>query len=221
MFTGIVQELGVIAEVRDGAEDRTLVVRAPQTAAQLSIGASVSIDGVCQTVTKLDATSFAVHAIAETLRVTTLGRLRVGAAVNLEPALGAGDPLGGHFVQGHVDGTGIVLGREALGDSIRMSFRTDPDLVAQLVPKGSVAIEGVSLTVGPTLDADSFEVFLIPHTLEVTTLGDRKSGDRVNLETDILGKYLWRFLGRDGAGKGIDWDQLRAAGFGGASGART
>lgn len=212
MFTGIIQAIGSVDAVRDSAQDRELRVRCPEVARRLSLGASVALDGVCQTVTELDEASFQVQAIAETLRVTTLGRLRPGSELNLEAALAAGDALGGHFVQGHVDCVGKIVGKESLGDSVRYRFQAPPEFVAQLVPKGSVAIDGISLTVGPELGEESFDVFLIPHTLEVTTLGKKEVADPVNLESDILGKYIWRYLGR-GEGGGIDAEALRRSGF--------
>ena len=215
MFTGIVQGLGRVRRVRSAARDRDLVIECPaEIAGRLSLGASIALDGVCQTVTALDRESFTVHAIAETLRVTTLGDRREGDRLNLEAALGAGDPLGGHFVQGHVDGTATLRARTTVGESVTFEFESEPELVRQLVPKGSVTLDGVSLTVGPDPQETGFSVYLIPHTLEVTTLGERQPGDRVNLETDILGKYILRYLsGRDEAG-GLTWDDLRSAGFG-------
>ena len=215
MFTGIVQALGRVRQVHAQSEDRDFVIECPSgIAARLEPGASIALDGVCQTVTALDAESFTVHAIAETLRVTTMGDLAEGDRINLEPALGAGDPLGGHFVQGHVDGTATLRSRAARGESVVFGFEGPAPLVRQLVPKGSITLDGVSLTVGPELSDTAFEVYLIPHTLEVTTLGGKKVGDRVNLETDILGKYILRYLsGRDAAG-GLTWEDLRNAGFG-------
>jgi riboflavin synthase len=218
MFTGIIQAIGRVESVRDFAQDREIRIHCPQVARRLSMGASVALDGVCQTVTELDDDHFRVQAIAETLRVTTLGRLSAGASLNLEAALSAGDALGGHFVQGHVDGVGEIQAKQSLGDSIRYTFRADVDFAAQLVPKGSVAIDGISLTVGPEIGRDSFDVFLIPHTLENTTLGAKQIAEPVNLESDILGKYIWRYLGRGEAG-GIDAEALRRTGFASGSGA--
>lgn len=215
MFTGIVQGLGQVRKVHAQAQDRDFEVScAPEIAAKLGLGASIALDGVCQTVTALGGDHFTVHAIAETLRVTTMGRWGQGDRVNLEPALGAGDPLGGHFVQGHVDGTATLVAKSSAGESVQYRFDAAGELVRQLVPKGSITIDGVSLTVGPDLGETRFSVFLIPHTLEVTTLGDRQVGDAVNVETDILGKYILRYLsGRDEAG-GLTWEDLRSAGFG-------
>lgn len=194
MFTGIIEQLGEIVAVADRGEDRELTVSCPALAARLEPGHSIAIDGCCQTVTARGDGRFAVHAIAETLRVTTLGSLAVGDRVHLEPALPAGHPLGGHIVQGHVDGTAELVSREAVGESERFTFATAPGHVSQMVPKGSVALGGMSLTLGPALGEDRFEVFLIPHTLEVSTWARLAPGDRVNLETDILGKYAQRML---------------------------
>lgn len=220
MFTGIVQALGKVESIRATAKDRDLVVSAPASITQrLSLGASIALDGVCQTVTHLQPGRFTVHAIAETLRVTTLGSCTTGDPLHLEAALGAGDPLGGHFVQGHVDGMATLVGVETQGESITHRYEAAASLVSQLVPKGSVAIDGVSLTVGPELGETRFEVYLVPHTLEVTTLGTRRVGDQVNLETDILGKYVLRYLSALGAGNrnpaagGIGWADLARTGF--------
>lgn len=225
MFTGIVQAIGRIESVRAAAQDRDLVVSCPRAITErLTPGASIALDGVCQTVTALQPERFTVHAIAETLRVTTLGEMAPGTRLNLETALGAGEPLGGHFVQGHVDGTAGIVGIEKRGESITYRFEGPPELVRQLVPKGSVAIDGVSLTVGPEVGENRFEVYLIPHTLAATTLGSKGIGDRVNLETDVLGKYVLRYLvgltGGTGAGKasGITWADLTRTGLGSGGG---
>jgi riboflavin synthase len=194
MFTGIVETIGRVVDCHRTVEDVDLVVESEVVAARLSLGASIALDGVCQTVTRLDGACFTVHAIAETLRVTTLGQLGPGSLVNLETPLAAGAPLGGHFVQGHVDGVATIESSEPWGDSVRLRFAAPRSLVAQMVPKGSVCIDGISLTVGPDLTLETFDVFLIPHTLQVTTLGTKQPGDAVNLETDILGKYLLRYL---------------------------
>ncbi len=214
MFTGIVEAVGMVTALRDGGTDRELTIENERIAPALSTGASVAIDGVCQTVTSLEGPRFTVHAMLETLRVTTLGSLQVGSKVNLERPVAAGEPMGGHFVQGHVDGMGTVLFRRPVGQAEHWRFQAPIELVEQMVPKGSVAIDGISLTVGPDLGKDSFEVFLIPHTLSVTTLGGKKVGSKVNLETDILAKYLARFLGSSGdRAEGIDWELLRRTGY--------
>ncbi len=214
MFTGIVQGVGRVVSLRESRRDREFVVESSDLTPKLFLGASIALDGVCQTVTALEGDHFTVHAIEETLRVTTLGERREGDRLNLEPPVAAGQAMGGHFVQGHVDGMATVLESEPMGESVRWRFSAAADLVGQMVAKGSVALDGISLTLGPWLQEDRFEVFIIPHTTEVTTLASKRAGDRVNLETDILGKYLWRFLQRkEHAGSGLDWDTLRRTGF--------
>jgi len=194
LFTGIIQHQGRVAEIRDSEVDRELVIEQAETANQLTLGASVAIDGACQTVTMIDADRFTVQAMIETLRVTTLGHLDVGDAVNLETPVGAGQPMGGHFVQGHVDGMATLASREPVGDAERFEFQAASALTRDLVPKGSIALDGISLTVGPELNHDRFEIYLIPHTLEVTTWGKKAPGSKVNVETDILAKYVRKCL---------------------------
>jgi riboflavin synthase len=187
MFTGIVRELGRVVAF-DGAR---LLVEAPQTTAGL--GDSVAIDGVCLTVVSHDGEQFAFDVVAETLGRTTLGTLAAGDPVNVEPALRAGEPLGGHMVQGHVDGVGAV--RSAGGSGL---FWVDapPEVLRYCVEKGSIAVDGVSLTIA-ALDDAGFAVALVPHTLAATTLGAAKPGVAVNLEVDVLAKYVERLtMGR-------------------------
>lgn len=188
MFTGIVRELGRVASVEAGGAGIRLTVEAPETAAAAAVGDSVAVAGVCLTVVAADAGRLAFDAVPETLSRTSLGRLAPGAPVNLEPALRAGEPLGGHVVQGHVDGVGAV---RSTGDPTW--FDAPPELLRYCVEKGSIAVEGVSLTVA-ALDEAGFAVALIPHTRAVTTLGDLAPGDPVNLEVDVLAKYVERLL---------------------------
>jgi riboflavin synthase len=167
---------------------------------RLDIGASLAVAGVCLTIVALDGDpplGSAVELSPETLARTNLGTLRRGDAVNLEPALRMGDPLGGHWVQGHVDGTTSVVDRRDLTDHRVLAFAIPPDLAPYLVEKGSITVDGVSLTVS-ALATDRFEVALIPHTLEVTTLSALRPGDRVNLEVDVLAKYVHRILAARG-----------------------
>jgi riboflavin synthase len=193
MFTGIVRELGVVEAADGGAEGMRLRVRAPQAAAQASVGDSVALNGVCLTVTGVDAESMTFDAVRETLARSTLGRLRPSAALNIEPALRAGEPLGGHIVQGHVDGVGRVLAVSRDGDGVRLEVEAPVELLRYCVEKGSICVEGVSLTIA-AVTAHGFTVALIPHTLEVTTLGRLARGDEVNLEVDVLAKYVERLL---------------------------
>jgi riboflavin synthase len=195
MFTGIVRERGRLVS-RDGDADGVrLEVEAPQTAAGTRTGDSVSIDGCCLTATDVSDGRIAFHAVAETIARSTLGRLSPGAELNVEPALRAGEPLGGHYVQGHVDGVGRVVRADPEGEGVRLRVEAPPDLLRYCVEKGSIAVQGVSLTVA-ALDATAFEVALVPHTLAATTLGELRPGTPVNLEADVLAKYVERLLRR-------------------------
>jgi riboflavin synthase len=195
VFTGIVRERGRVASVEGGASGVRLVVDAPGTAAGAALGDSVSINGVCLTVTDRSNGALAFDAVPETLSRSTLGSLAAGAGVNVEPALRAGEPLGGHIVQGHVDGVGHVRSTEPEGDGRRVWVDAPGEVLRYCVEKGSVTVEGVSLTVA-ALDDAGFAVALVPHTLEVTTLGALEPGDPVNLEVDVLAKYVERLLRR-------------------------
>jgi riboflavin synthase len=192
MFTGIVRERGRIASMQQEPEGLRLEIDAPATASELGIGDSVSISGACLTATAVSNGTFSVTAIAETLSRTTLGRLGTGDVVNLETATRAGDPLGGHFVQGHVD----AVGRIASVDDGRVWVEAPPEILRYCVEKGSITVDGVSLTIAG-LRESAFEVALIPHTLEVTTLGALEPGDEVNLEVDVLAKYVEKLIDRD------------------------
>jgi riboflavin synthase len=189
MFTGIVREVGTVAAF-DGSR---LVLAAPDTAAGVSLGDSVAIAGVCLTVVETGEGRIAFDVVPETLSRTALGELEAGDAVNLEPALRVGDPLGGHVVQGHVDAVGSVRSVTPEGESRRVWFDAPESVVRYCLEKGSIAVDGVSLTVA-ALDDDGFEVALIPHTLAVTTLGALEPGDEVNLETDVLAKVVERLV---------------------------
>jgi riboflavin synthase, alpha subunit len=195
VFTGIVRERGSVAAVEGGAVGVRLVIDAPETARETELGDSVSVDGVCLTATGVVKGRIAFDAVAETLSRSTLGGLVAGAEVNLEPALRAGEPLGGHYVQGHVDGVGEVRSVEREGDGLRVWIEAAPDLLRYCVEKGSIAVQGISLTVAELTD-DAFAVALIPHTLAETTLGSVAIGDRVNLEVDVLAKYVERLIAR-------------------------
>ena len=187
MFTGLVREVGRLVSFEDGR----LRIKSSLAAA---VGDSVSISGCCLTVVDGDRRTLAFDAVPETLARSTLGRLEPGAGVNLEPAVGAGEPLGGHYVQGHVDGVGRVRSVEAEGDGRRAWLDAPPDVLRYCVEKGSVAVDGVSLTVAD-LDEEGFAVALVPHTLAATTLGSLAPGDEVNLEADVLAKYVERLAG--------------------------
>jgi riboflavin synthase len=195
MFTGIVREVGRVVATEGGADGRAIVVEAPATADGASVGDSVSIDGVCLTAERVEAGTIRFHAVAETLGRTTLGGLAPGDGVNVEPALRAGEPLGGHLVQGHVDGVGAIGSVEAEGEGLRVVVEAPDAILRYCVEKGSITVDGVSLTVAELL-GDAFAIALVPHTLAATTLGDLVPGQAVNLEVDVLAKYVERLLGQ-------------------------
>jgi riboflavin synthase len=193
MFTGLVESLGTVREVVFESAGCRLTLAAPDIAAELTVGQSVAVNGACLTVVAGDVEAFSFQLAPETLHRTNLGELRRGDRVNLERALRLSDRLGGHLVQGHIDGVGRVAQRSVEGEWVTVWFSCPANLAAQLVPKGSVAVDGVSLTV-VAVGGDGFSVALIPHTLAHTTLGFKGPGAAVNLETDIVGKYFWKFL---------------------------
>jgi riboflavin synthase len=195
MFTGLIREVGTVVSREGGAEGIRLVIEAPATASGAQIGDSISIDGVCLTVVAAAEGTLAFDAVPETLDRTSLAALDQGSRVNLEPALRAGEPLGGHYVQGHVDATGSVRSVELEGDGKRIWFDAQPELLRYVVEKGSIAVQGTSLTVA-ALDPAGFAVALVPHTLVATTLGELEPGQRVNLEADVLAKYVEKLLPR-------------------------
>ena len=194
MFTGLIESLGTVYRLDPDGAGRHLVVAEPGLAPQLVIGESVAVNGACLTVVERDAQTFRFQVGPETLERTNLGALAVGDVVNLERSLRLGDRLGGHLVQGHVDGLGTIASRQRQGDWEVVSFRCAPELAAQMVSKGSVAVDGISLTL-VDVTPSGFSVMLIPHTLAVTTLGRKGPGATVNLETDLLAKYVWKFMG--------------------------
>ncbi|SRR5579875_28610 len=198
MFSGIVEEVGTIQAVREQAGGRRLSISSGVVSSDIKLGDSVAVAGVCLTVVAFGAGWFEVEAVAQTLRVTALGRLAAGSPVNLERALSLSDRLGGHLVSGHVDGLATVRSLKAEGASRLTTFETDQALSGLLVEKGSVAVDGVSLTVASLSPVSggrfNFTVALIPHTLAVTTLGGLAAGDLVNVETDLVGKYVARLM---------------------------
>ena len=194
MFTGIVQSVGRISALHSRGEDRRLVIdTAGLDLANAGLGDSIAVSGVCLTAVSLDDGRFAADVSNETLACTTLGSLAAGARVNLEKALTASTPLGGHLVSGHVDGVGEVLERGDDARSVRMRLRAPSTLSRYVARKGSICIDGVSLTVNE-VDGDVFGINLVPHTLEHTTLGEFAAGRRVNLEVDLVARYLERLL---------------------------
>ena len=198
MFTGIVTDIGEVTTVRPrGEELRRLKIACAYPRASIAEGASIACSGVCLTVVGIGEedgrTWFAADAAAETLRMTTVGNWRHGTRINLERALRMGDELGGHIVQGHADGIAVLTERKDLTDMAQLSFRAPTPLARFIAAKGSVALDGVSLTVN-AVDGDMFSVLIIPHTLNATTLGAIRAGDQLNLEVDLLARYAARLL---------------------------
>ncbi len=213
MFTGLIEEVGVIRSVSRTGTGAEIAIQAATVLDGARIGDSIACNGCCLTATSLGSGLFTAHAGTETLARTTVGAWKPGDRVNLERALSVGSRLGGHFVQGHVDGVGTVLAVTPEGETTRWRFSVPGGLAAFIVEKGSIAIDGISLTV-TAISGESFEVAIIPHTLAHTTLGTARTGDRVNLEVDILAKYVRRMLSVMGQESGgITEDFLREQGF--------
>ena len=208
MFTGLIEEIGIVRAITGGAVGR-LRVTSGAIVADAAVGDSVAVDGVCLTVTAIDGGELSFDAVPETLSRSTLKDIRVGDRVSLESSLRAGGKIGGHFVLGHVDGVGKIEGVRNLTDSAEIRVAAPREVMRYVVEKGSVAVDGISLTVA-SCDAAGFTVAIIPHTLSVTTLGEKKPGERVNLEADILGKYVEKLTT---GGSGVTEELLRDAGF--------
>ena len=211
MFTGIIKEIGVVREVRRESGKVVLGVFSGRIIKELEAGSSVSINGVCQTVVKMSGTIFYVEAVEETLEKTTLGKLSNGSRVNLETALKLSGSLDGHIVQGHVDGVGTITEITERKGSRLYSIRIDENLAHFLVEKGSIAVDGISLTIVRLKD-NVVTVSVIPFTMKETTLPDRKRGDEVNIEVDIIGKYVRRFTDKKEDGAKITPEWLRDIG---------
>jgi riboflavin synthase len=213
MFTGIIEELGVVESVEARSDGARLRLRCKTVIEDASIGASIAVNGVCLTATGLLPNGFAADAAAETLRRSTLGALKKGDQVNLERPLAAGGRLGGHIVQGHVDGVGEIVGIEQLrGGDWWLKVRAPEALTRYTAEKGSIAIDGISLTVA-ALEGGVVSVSVIPHTYASTVLRERRPGDRVNIECDILAKYVERLLGGRAGSGGLTEDKLREWGY--------
>ncbi len=217
MFTGIIEGLGTLTAVRSGGAGRRLEVTADFGLDGTRIGDSIAVNGACLTAVSLDGRRFEADVSPETASKTTFGAARIGMRVNLERALRLSDRLDGHLVAGHVDGLARLTRKERLENAILLTFSAGPDLTRYMIVKGSVAVDGVSLTINHC-DAGGFQVSIIPHTAALTTLDQRRIGDAVNIETDLIGKYVERFMtsGRsDGNGRpgGVTQDLLARSGF--------
>jgi riboflavin synthase len=208
MFTGIIEEIGAVSR-RSGSD---MTILAHTVLEDVQEGDSIAINGACMTVVTFDAESFVVQVSPESFTRTTLGSLRVGDAVNLERAMAIGQRVGGHFVQGHVDGVGKVESVVPQGEFQLWNFRAPTEVAKYLVPKGSVSIEGISLTVVDPKD-DAFSVAIIPATIEKTTLGMKGPGDEVNMEADMFGKHIFHYLKGGSPKEGLTLDHLQRHGF--------
>ena len=193
MFTGIIEGFGNIAAIRSSGQGNRLTVEAEFSLDQTKIGDSISVNGACLTAVKIEGRRFEIDASPETLKSTTFGKAKVGERVNLERAMRFSDRIDGHLVSGHIDGMGVIKQRETLGNAIIVRIDIDESLTRYLIAKGSVAVDGVSLTIN-SCDAKGFSISIIPHTAQLTTIGFKDQGDCVNVETDMIGKYVERFL---------------------------
>lgn len=212
MFTGIIEEIGTIVALKRGASSARLTIRAPLVSEGTRPGDSIAVNGACLTVVEMEGPHLHFDAVPETLQRSNLKRARVGEAVNLERALAVGGRLGGHFVQGHVDGTGTLLSISSAENARVLKIGAPADLMRYIVSKGSVALDGISLTVVDVF-ADAFTVWIIPHTWAHTALPYRRVGDLFNIETDILARYVERLLGKGGENPPLTLDKLAASGF--------
>lgn len=200
MFTGIIQVFGKIKVIEKKGESGRIVVEIEPGSKDINTGDSIAVDGVCLTVVKHDKDSFTADISKETINLTTIGELKIDSKVNLEWSLTPSTPMGGHIVTGHIDGVGVIRKKEVKGGNAELEVLPPPEVMGQIVKKGSVAIDGISLTIAETFK-DKFRVVLIPHTLNNTTLSFKGPGDRLNIETDIIAKYVERFLGSYKGGK--------------------
>ena len=215
MFTGLIEEIGTIQSILKGTKSAKIVIQAKKVLEKVQLGDSIAVNGVCLTVTDFTSHSFAVDVMAETIGRTNLGDLTAGSKVNLERALRLGDRLGGHLVSGHIDGLGIIRDFKQEDNAVWVSISAPPEILKYIIQKGSIAIDGISLTVA-YVDERVFKVSIIPHTKNVTTLLKKSPGDAVNLECDMIGKYIEGFLNfkeSPAPNTGVDMDFLRENGF--------
>jgi riboflavin synthase len=219
MFTGIIEGFGTIREIRSEGQGKRMTVDADFFLEQTRIGDSICVSGACLTVVMIDVKRFTVDVSPETLTKTTFGNAKIGDRVNLERALRLSDRIDGHLVSGHIDGIGTVTLKQNIGNAIIVSFKVPEVISHYMIQKGSVAVDGISLTIN-NCGHDSFDISIIPHTAKLTTIGFKKAGDLVNIETDMIGKYVERFVGgkrhdekKKGTGSSIDMEFLVKSGF--------
>ena len=216
MFTGIVETMGVVENIIPNEKGKTFVIKSEEIMDDLKIGDSISVNGVCLTVTKIDGIKFNLNLVPETLKKSTLGDLIIESKVNLERALTLSTRLGGHFLQGHVETTGVIVDKISVGDGAELTVALDPKFMKYCIPKGSIALDGISLTIA-SLNENFIKIAIIPHTLEKTNLGFKSTGDSLNIETDIIGKYIERLINIEDLDEEFDpeiYSKLRSWGFG-------
>lgn len=211
MFTGLIEEIGEVKSLTRGTICKLTIISS-KIINEVIIGDSVAINGVCLTVTSIGSGTLTFDAVPETLSRSNLGNLRTSDKVNLEASIRAGQMMGGHFVLGHVDGIGTIESINSLADSRVIRFKAPQEILKYVVEKGSIAIDGISLTVA-SCDNTGFAIAVIPHTLSATTLNNKRPGDQVNLESDIIGKYVEKFIAGRGGSSNVTEDLLRNAGF--------
>ena len=220
MFTGIIEGLGTVTHLQPSGLGRQMTIEADFDLQATKIGDSIAVSGACLTVVALDVRRFKVDVSPETLKLTTFGKANAGERVNLERALRLGDRIDGHMVSGHIDGLGLIREKKRVGNAVVVTIGTSSNLARYLIAKGSVAVDGISLTVN-TCEQDYFTVSIIPHTAKLTTMGIKKAHTPVNIETDLIGKYVHRFVSRiDNQGthaktvrQGVDMEFLAKSGF--------
>lgn len=212
MFTGIIQGIGRVKEIKNRGRSGKITIDTTLDTTDLGEGDSIAVDGVCLTVTSITGNTFTADISEETLKCTTMGYIKKGAMVNLEKSLRMGDRLGGHLVAGHVDGLGVISRRERRGEGEVFEISTPPELIRYMVKKGSIAVDGISLTIANLLEK-GFEVLIIPYTLKSTTISLKREGAKVNIETDIIGKYIHRFFSLYAGKDRIDKSFLIEHGF--------
>lgn len=214
MFTGIIEGLGRVAGIRSSGQGSRLTVEADFDLSGTRVGDSIAVSGACLTAVQVSARRFEVDVSPETLAKTTLGAARLGERLNLERAMRLSDRIDGHLVSGHIDGTGVIDGREAAGNAAIVAVLVPVELTRYMILKGSVAVDGISLTIN-SLERNRFTVSIIPHTARLTTIGFKQKGERVNIETDMIGKYVEKFLSArtDSPRPGVTMDLLAKAGY--------
>ena len=212
MFTGIIEETGTVRNIKKGANSAVLTIGAASVLKDMKLGDSIAVNGICLTVTSYTSTGFTADVMHETIQRSSLNSLHSGAMVNLERAMPADGRFGGHIVTGHIDGTGIIRRIKRDDNAVWYNIRATPEILRYIVEKGSIAVDGISLTVAKVSDVD-FSISVIPHTANHTTLAGKRVGDTVNLENDCVGKYIEKFLGKPAQSTKLSKGFLTEAGY--------